>query len=88
MGLFNSLVLTLLGFLSVTLAASHPRDFSLPAPNVFAARDECRANPAVCAEFMIGDKVNQQLDYGGCQLVRNPDQVTGIKVFDCICNLY
>jgi hypothetical protein len=41
MHLFSSLML--LGCISATLAASHPRDFSLPSPSVFATRDECHS---------------------------------------------
>jgi hypothetical protein len=90
MHIFRSLFLTLLGLLSVTFAASHSRDFSLPAPSVFAraTNPKCYTNPKICAEVMIGDRVNQQLDYNGCQTILNPDQVTGIRVLDCICNLY
>jgi hypothetical protein len=84
----ESLLITLLGSLSVALAATHPRDFSLATPSVFAASDRCYMNSKICAEVMIGNKVNQQLDYNGCQTILSPDAVTGIRMYNCLCNLY
>ena len=69
----------------------HPRDFSrLVSTNVFSARDQCHSRGDVCAEFMIGAKVSQQLmEYDpGCSRVKNMDQITAINVYDCICGLW
>ena len=88
MHLLSSLFFTLLGFLSIALAANHPRDFYLPTPSVFTTNDKCYTNPKICAEVMIGNRINQQLDYNGCMKIMNPDEVTGIRMFDCLCNLY
>lgn len=95
---FNYLVLFLFGYTSIVAAEKnsqasviHPRDFSLRAStNDFSVRDQCQSRGDVCAEFMIGDKVSQQLmEYDpGCSRVKNMDQITAINVYDCICGLW
>ncbi|CAN9147338.1 unnamed protein product [Alternaria alternata] len=88
MNLLGSFSIAFLGFFSVAFAATHPRDFPHTTRSVLTKNDKCYINPNICAEVMIGDKINQQLGYDGCQRILNPDKVTGIKMLNCECNLY